>query len=149
MAKAAHPNLPVTSRVNEADKPREPMVQQATTSVRQVAQITNNLQVLPATPREPQNTLSSQAFAQTTEDTLHTADAPQVDHAIRPARTEQTDAFQFPKPTPPPVQTPAPLPIHVRVGRIEVKGNAPSQPNPVNTTPTGFAAYQRLRRYRI
>ena len=146
MAKAAAPSVPVKAHVNAAPERSEPIDQQAMTSVRQLTPITNDLHVLPAAPHEPQTALGSQVFAQPTEDT---PDAPQVDHAIRPARTERADAFQFPRVITTPAQTPAPLPIHVRVGRIEVKGNAPSQPNTVNTTPIGFAAYQRLRRYRI
>ncbi|MCA1605150.1 MAG: hypothetical protein LC775_06695, partial [Acidobacteria bacterium] len=60
--------------------------------------------------------------------------------------------LQFPKVADAPPQTPAPLPIHVRVGRIEVRGNAPQQTSNVMSkqpAPLGFAAYQRLRRYRI
>ena len=143
MPKAAASGPSVTSHVYEADKRGEPMVQQA---VREVARITNDLQVPAGTSHEPQTALSSPVFTQLAEDT---PDALQADHAIRPAQTERADAFQLPKVTPAPAQTPAPLPIHVRVGRIEVKGNAPSQPAPVNTTPIGFAAYQRLRRYRV
>lgn len=75
-----------------------------------------------------------------------------LDPVIRPAHTQQTTSFQFPRLTSAPLQTPATLPIHVRVGRIEIKGNAPQQAParqaPGEVTPLGFAGYQRLRRYR-
>jgi hypothetical protein len=85
-------------------------------------------------------------------DASGTREAPPADPAIRPARTEPANSFQFPKITlgsPPP---PAPLPIQVRIGRIEVRGNAAQQASalqkPKETTSLGFAGYQRLRRYR-
>jgi hypothetical protein len=79
-------------------------------------------------------------------------DVAPVDHTIRPAPTRQTTSFQFPRVLSAPPQTPATLPIHVRVGRIEIKGNAPqhapARQAPKEVAPLGFAGYQRLRRYR-
>ena len=73
-----------------------------------------------------------------------------TEHLIRPAATEPTISLQFPK-----VATaPPPPPIHVRIGRVEVRGTPPvHQPTPIQappkeSPPLGFAGYQRLRRYR-
>ena len=69
---------------------------------------------------------------------------------IRPADAERPTALQFPKIVSP--QLPAePVPIHVRVGRVEVRG-APTQTSarstPVTQAPLGFVRYHRMRRYR-
>jgi hypothetical protein len=73
-----------------------------------------------------------------------------TEHLIRPAATDPTITLQFPSATAAP-QSPAP--IHVRIGRVEVRGNPPVQQPPIQapsneSPPLGFAGYQRLRRYR-
>ena len=70
---------------------------------------------------------------------------------IRPADAERPIALQFPKVTAPPQLPPEPVPIHVRVGRVEVRGGPPQAPirsTPANQGPLGFARYHRMRRYR-
>lgn len=75
-----------------------------------------------------------------------------VDHAIRPAVTEPGIALKFPKvTTPAQSQSPGTVPIHVRVGRVEVRGTPQQEPArsiPKEGTPLGFASYHRMRRYR-
>jgi len=74
---------------------------------------------------------------------------------IRPASAEDTRALPAPLRLPkvPPVPSPSPptaLPIHVRIGRVEVRGTPPQPPPAVASAiaPAGFAAYSRIRRYR-
>lgn len=71
--------------------------------------------------------------------------------SIRPAEAERPTALQFPKVAVPPQSPPEPVPIHVRVGRVEVRG-APTQTSarstPATQAPLGFVRYHRMRRYR-
>ena len=71
--------------------------------------------------------------------------------SIRPADAERPNALQFPKVAAGPQLPPEPVPIHVRVGRVEVRGG-PSQPptrsTPAAQAPLGFVRYHRMRRYR-
>ena len=70
--------------------------------------------------------------------------------AIRPAAAESPMPLPFPKAhttsTPP-----AQLPVHVRIGRVEVRGPEPQSPAPATPSENislGFASYHRRRNYR-
>jgi hypothetical protein len=77
---------------------------------------------------------------------------PPADQVIRPALTEPQIPKQFPKITPAPRPSLSTVPIHVRVGRVEVRGTPPTptraSAKPSEQTPLGFDGYQRVRRYR-
>lgn len=75
-----------------------------------------------------------------------------TDHSIRPAPTDPTLPFQFPRTATSAPQPASPAPVEVRIGRVEVRGVPPAQqPTPATAPPSpplGFASYHRLRRYR-
>jgi hypothetical protein len=75
-----------------------------------------------------------------------------TNNSIRPALTDPTLPFQFPR-IPTTSQQPVfKTPIEVRIGRVEVRGappvQAPTPATPAPSAPLGFASYHRLRRYR-
>ena len=69
---------------------------------------------------------------------------------VRPAASSPMPALPRPAPATPPLTAP-PAPVHVRIGRIEVRGapapppSAPARPRPAAL---GFTGYTRLRTYR-
>jgi len=68
--------------------------------------------------------------------------------AIQPALAELSASLRFPSVAPAPSPSPpTPRPIHVRIGRVEVRG-APPPIAPSAPAPLGFAAYARVRNYR-
>jgi hypothetical protein len=71
---------------------------------------------------------------------------------IRPALDESHTLLQFPKTISGSSPTPlSELPIHVRIGRVEVRGATPPTPAPARPTPPaplGFDGYYRMRTYR-
>lgn len=71
---------------------------------------------------------------------------------IRPALAESHTLLQFPKVTPASSPTPpSRLPIHVRIGRVEVRGTTAPTPMPARPSPAaplGFDSYYRVRNYR-
>ncbi|MBI3796013.1 MAG: hypothetical protein HY268_03465 [Deltaproteobacteria bacterium] len=71
---------------------------------------------------------------------------------IRPALAEFPTLLQFPQVTPASSPTPpAQLPIHVRIGRVEVRGTPAPTPTPARPSPAaplGFDSYYRVRTYR-
>ena len=75
-----------------------------------------------------------------------------TEHLIRPAPTDPTLPFQFPRTATTSPQPVFPTPIEVRIGRVEVRGGPPvpqlAPAPPATSPPLGFASYHRLRRYR-
>ncbi len=73
---------------------------------------------------------------------------------IRPASTESSAPLEYPRAGKiSQLAQPTEIPIHIRIGRIEVRGT-PAPPPPSSrmtalSTPLGFARYARLRTYRI
>lgn len=77
---------------------------------------------------------------------------PTSEQLIRPAATDPTLPFQFPRTATASSQPAAAAPIEVRIARVEVRGappvQAPAPAAPPPSPPLGFASYNRLRRYR-
>jgi hypothetical protein len=115
----------------------------------QPSPIENVLQVYPVEQRASHEVLPTEMLFKTTDQKPERARATKSDQVIRPV-PDRGIQFQFPKAVPV-TPTPANIPIHVRVGRVEVRGRTPEAPRPApkERAAAGFAAYQRLRRYRI
>lgn len=71
---------------------------------------------------------------------------------VRPATVEAPIPRQLPRPAPvAPPGAATPAPVHVRIGRIEVRGTpgpTPRTPSSQGPAALGFAGYTRLRTYR-
>lgn len=140
------------SQDRDVDERIETGVLQTMTVRNETTHLQSNLRPLLST-RDAQTFVPPQVFAEPTEEqTPRTQEVSPPDQTIRPAPRDRPISLQFPKVADALPRTPSPLPIHVRVGRIEVRGNAAQQTSNVMSkqpAPLGFAAYQRLRRYRI
>jgi len=102
--------------------------------------------------RERQEPLSPEMSVEEQRESTPEVKLAGADHLIRPAPTDPTLPFQFPRiatASPQPISS---TPIEVRIGRVEVRGVPPlQQPVPATPPPSpplGFASYHRVRRYR-
>ena len=71
---------------------------------------------------------------------------------VRPADTQSQILSEFPSVSRAIQAEQQATPVHVRIGKVEVRGTpvtAPERTAPTGNVPQGFASYQRLRRYRI
>ena len=84
------------------------------------------------------------------EAVLSSGEIPITVLSIRPADAERPTTLQFPKVAVSPQLPPEPVPIHVRVGRVEVRGptQTSARSTPATQAPLGFVRYHRMRRYR-
>lgn len=81
--------------------------------------------------------------------TAPASELPEVPLSAAPTVTREMPQISVPAPWPP-----AAPPIHVRIGKVEVRPAAPvpapaAHPNASTTPALGFAAYRRLRTYRM
>jgi len=121
-------------------------------AARPLSLATNSPETTSRLPGEQESTwpeVTVKAIGEIAEDKLELI---ATDHLIRPAATESTISFQFPKVASAPPQPPPTMPIQVRIGRVEVRGAPPvhesTQAIPKESPALGFVSYQRLRRYR-
>lgn len=138
---------------HEFNERSAPTVAQTVVPPRQSTRVESNLPAITWGRREQQQGLSRPAVSAKAEDrkAQDTPELPSADQMIRPSATEPQILFHLPKTTSALPRSPATIPIHVRVGRIEVRGAPPQEParsTPKESTPLGFASYHRMRRYR-
>jgi len=133
---------PVTQTIGPVNEPE-----------RQESPVVSSSPILTKEPGETQVISLSQPSYERPRDEARETCAPALSVAmIRPALAEFPTLLQFPKVTPASAPTPpAQLPIHVRIGRVEVRGTTAPTPMPARPSapaPVGFAAYYRMRNYR-